>query len=141
MTIATKQKNESQQRIYLAKCFSQPAVPPLSHGILLVIKQPTCKSLLFQSSYFEFFNFFFIKTSNNSKIIRVATTFLDPVIQWRTCYMEWHTRDTATIRGPALYRAVLGFAQAVPFSVSSLCNLGPDILRKPRDKIAGVSAT
>ena len=61
VTIATKQKNESQQRIYLAKCFSQPAVPPLSHGILLVIKQPTCKSLLFQSSYFEFFNFFFHK--------------------------------------------------------------------------------
>ena len=29
----------------------------------------------------------------------------------------------------------------VSFSVSSLCNLGPDTLRKPRDKIAWVSTT
>ena len=29
----------------------------------------------------------------------------------------------------------------VPFYVSSLCNLGPDTLRKPRDNIAWVSAT
>ena len=60
--------------------------------------QRTCKSLLFQSSYFEFFFFFFIKTRNSFKIIRVTRTFLHSIFQWCTCYTEWHTQDIAAIR-------------------------------------------
>ena len=84
----------------------------------MVIKQPTCKSLVL-SSFCRDFHIFVIKTSNNFKIIRVAATFLDSifkcaVFQWRTCYTEWHTRDTTTIQGPASYRAVFRFAHVSP---------------------------
>ena len=84
----------------------------------MVIKQSTCKSLVL-SSFCRDFHIFVIKTSNNFKIIRVAATFLDSifkcaVFQWRTCYTEWHTRDTTTIQGPASYRAVFRFAHVSP---------------------------
>ena len=63
---------------------------------LLVIKQPICKSLVFQSSFFRVLHyyFFFIKTSNNFKIIR---SYLDSVYlsrsssRARAIRTEWHT--------------------------------------------------
>ena len=55
------------------KCFSQSVVSSSVHGKFLIIKQPASKSLLFQSSHLDFFKFFFIKTSNNFKIIRDPT--------------------------------------------------------------------
>ena len=73
---------------------------------MLVIKQPTCKSLLFQSSFFRDFFFFFHKGQqqfqDHKSSYNLPWTFLP-------CYTDWHTRDTTTIRSPASYGVVLWF--------------------------------
>ena len=51
----------SQLAIQLNVSQTQPAVSPSAHEKLLVIKQLTCKSLSFQSSFFRDFFFFFHK--------------------------------------------------------------------------------